>query len=267
MAESGLSLTRNDLRNAVGFYAGFGLDYSAYAADQLAITDKIIDIGSRKFYHPPPIPGEKTTHTWSFMQPVMRLGLTTDVVDYDLPDDYGGLLDRIHLSTDDSIWSEVEVTNTARILSKRQGGLSTYTGRPELVAIQVIPSTGETPTRFSLMVWPTPDQTYTLSFPYTSNPYQLSSTAAYPLGGQPHAETLRTACLAAAEQNLNDERGLQYAEFMERLAASIHFDRQANGPKSLGYNSDPSSCRRPWRGGGRGWNEVTYNGVFYDGTD
>jgi len=265
MAESGLSLTRNDLRNAVGFYAGFGLDYAAYSADQLAITDKIIDIGSRKFYHPPPIPGERTTHTWSFMQPIMRLGLAVDVVDYDLPDDYGGLLDKVYLSSDDTTWSEIDVTNTARILNYRQGDRSTFTGRPELVAVQVIPSTGETPTRFTLMVWPTPDQEYTLSFPYTSNPYQLSSTAAYPLGGQPHAETLRTACLAAAEQNLNDERGLQYAEFMERLAASVHFDRQANGPKSLGYNGDRSSSRRPW-GTGRGWNEVTYNGVFYDGT-
>jgi hypothetical protein len=265
MPESGLSLTRNDLRNAVGFYAGFGLDYIVYSVEQLAITDRIIDIGCRKFYNPPAIPGDRTTHVWSFMQPIGRMSLTEDVVDYDLPDDYAGLVGRLHLSTDDVVWSEVEVTNVARLLSKRQGGLSTYTGRPELVAVQVIPSTGETPTRYTLMVFPTPDQTYTLTFPYTSNPYQLTSTQPYPMGGQPHAETLRTACLAAAEQTLNDERGLQYAEFMERLAASVHLDRQANGPKSLGYNGDRSSSNANLSRL-RGFNHVTYMGTLYDGS-
>lgn len=265
MAESGLSLTRNDLRNAIGFYAGFGLDYAAYSADQLAVVDRIIDIGSRKFYHPTPIPGERTSHGWSFMQPIGRMSLVEDVVDYDLPDDYAGLVGRLHLSTDDVIWSEIEVTNVARILSKRQGGLSTFTGRPELVAVQVVPSNGETPTRYTLMVFPTPDQTYTITFPYTSNPYQLTATQTYPMGGQPHAETLRMACLAAAESELNDERGVKYAEFMERLVASVHFDRQANGPKSLGYNGDCSNSKsNPSHR--RGFNYVTYEGTLYDGS-
>jgi hypothetical protein len=264
VAESGLSLARNDLRNAVGFYAGFGLDYAQYSTDQLAITDKIIDIGCRKFYQPPPIPGERTTHVWSFLQPIARMSLTEDVVDYDLPDDYAGLQDMIYLSTDDTTWTAIEQTHASRILSKRQGGLELVNGRPELVAVQVIPSTGETPTRRSLMVWPTPDQAYTINFVYTSNPFQLTATQLYPLGGQPHAETLRMACLAAAEQNLNDERNLQYTEFMERLTASVHFDRQANGPKSYGYNGDRSTS--PVGRDYRNNNTVTYMGTVYDGT-
>ena len=242
MSESGLSLTRNDLRSNVGTYAGFGLTYSDYASDQLTAVDRAIDIGLRKFYSPLPLPGEKHQHTWSFLTPVRRLSLVEGQVDYDLSDDFAGLVNGMFLSSDDLNWSNIEVTNIARILAARQRDTSTNIGKPVMCAVNVIETDGTTPTRYSLAIFPTPDMTYTLSFEMRINPYQLSATAAYPLGGQPHAETLRESCLAAWEQNFNDERGLHTQEFLERLVASVHHDRKAMGPKSYGYNGDRSAA-------------------------
>ena len=264
MAESGLSLNREDLREAIGFYLGYGADYSAYSTDQLAVADKCVDAGLRMFYSPPPIQGERGVHTWSFLTPVNPLSLVEDVVDYDLWDDFGGLVGKLYLSADDDAWSEIENTNIARILALRSRDGGSANGRPRAVAVNVIPSTGESPTRYSLAIWPKPSQSYTLQVQYNSNPYHLSSTAVYPLGGQPHAETLREACLAAAEINVNDERGLHYTMFMERLVASVHYDRKAMGPKSLGYNGDKTSM--PRMSGTSFTNNVTYNGTLYDGT-
>lgn len=266
MAESGLSLSRNDLRSQVGCMAGFGLTYSDYSSDQLTAVDRAIDIGLRKFYLPVPVQGEKTSHTWSFLKPVRRLSLVEGVTEYDLSDDFAGLVGGVFLSPDDLNWSNIEVTNPARILAARQRGTSTVSAAPSMVAISVIESTGETPTRYTMMVDPSPDQGYSLQFEMHVNPFQLSATAAYPLGGQPHAETLRESCLAAWEQNFNDERGLHSQEFMERLVASVNYDRKAMGPKSFGYNGDGRKML-PMRNE-HGWSTVytTYNGTLYDGT-
>lgn len=242
MSESGLSLTRNQLRSETGFFLGFGLDYSSYSADQLSVCDKCIDIGLRQWYTPPPIPGEKMSHQWSYLAPVRKLSLVEGVIDYDLDDSFAGLVNGVFLSSDDLNWSNIEVTNIARILSMRQRDTSTNIGKPEMCAVNVIETDGSTPTRYSLAIFPTPSQSYSLTFEMRVNPYQLSATAQYPLGGQPHAEGLRESCLAAAEMNVNDEKGLHYSQFIERLTASVLYDRKAMGPKSYGYNGDRSAA-------------------------
>lgn len=243
MAESTLSLTRNDLRNNVGFYLGFGADYTAYSTANLATVDRVIDAGLRGFYEPPPLPGEKVSHVWSFMTPIGSLSLAEDQPDYDLPDDFAGLTEGVYVSADDLTWTPVTVTSPSRILALRQNNGSDVSGSPQYVAVTVLPTTGVTPTRYSLMTWPAPDGSYTLKFPYRSNPYQLSSTIAYPLGGQPHAETLRESCLAAAERDVNDELGVHNSQFAVRLRASVNLDRQLNGTKHYGYNGDRRSRR------------------------
>jgi hypothetical protein len=67
----------------------------------------------------------------------------------------------------------------------------------------------------------------------------------YPLGGMQHAETILTACLAAAEKYRNDEIGPMNAEFNRLLMTSIRADQRA-GPQYMGYNGDRSTMPSTW---------------------
>lgn len=260
--ESTLSLTRDDLRKAVGIYAGFGPTWSSYSADDQAQVDLTIDAGLRSFYDPLPLPGEKESHVWSFRTPVLSLPLVADQLDYDLPDDFAGLVDhRAYLSPDDQSWTEINVTNPIRMLNLRQRDTAAYSGAPTLVAVQVKNTNGQTPTRWQLMVWPAPDSDYSVRMRYSSSPYQLSAGQPYPLGGQPHAETIREAVLAAAEREFDGELGIHNQQFAMRLLSSVSIDRRASGPAYLGYNADRSGESNLFRDR---WNHqpVTINGLI-----
>lgn len=242
MAESQLSLTRTQLREAVGTFLDLGFEVADYSTDDLLLIDRAIDAGLRQFYEPLPLPGERAAHTWSFLYPIGTLSLVSGQSEYDLPDDFGGITERFFMVGDDLSNFPLEMTNMARILALREMDDSS-SGPPQMVALNLIPATGETPTRYSAVVYPTPGQAYTLKFPYRSNPYQLSATAAYPLGGQPHAETLRESCLAAAERDVNDEIGIHNSQFQARMVASVTYDRRHFSAKNYGYNGDRKKYR------------------------
>lgn len=238
MAESGLSVTRTNLRNLVGFSAGIGADFNNFSANHLTQVDLCIDSGLRSFYDPPPIPGEKISHVWSFMTPVESLSLAEGVADYELPDDFGGFIGDLYFSENDQTWGKVHRTNISRILAMRSSTGSTASAPPSHAAEHTLPTDGSTPTRYQLSLFPTPNGNYTLKYQYRSNPYQLSATAAYPLGGQPHAETLRASCVAAWERDIEGKIGVHAATFMSRLTASVNLDRNLNGTKHFGKNTD-----------------------------
>lgn len=69
MAASTLTLTRDDLRKAVGNMLGLGIDITAWDADFVTRVDMCVDIGCRWVYEPEVLPGEAQVHVWSFMQP------------------------------------------------------------------------------------------------------------------------------------------------------------------------------------------------------
>ena len=63
-----------------------------------------------------------------------------------------------------------------------------------------------------------------------------------------------------AEERINDMRGEKWNRFMERLRASIDFDRRITTPETLGYNGDRSeSYAMRDRLLRRGYYEITYS--------
>jgi hypothetical protein len=114
------------------------------------------------------------------------------------------------------------------------------------------------------MVDPAPSAACTLTGLYKVNPFAISADDPYPLGGQPHAQTLIAACLAAAEKDRYGSRGDLYADFLVQLRDSIAIDRADTTPKSFGYNGDRSGGREdlPWRT--RSADFVTFYGVAPD---
>lgn len=236
MPESTLSITRTSLQQEVGLFLGYGT--SSWDADQTTAIGLCIDSGLRNFYYPPPIMGERSSHTWSFLTPTKNLQLVASVADYDLPDDFGGLRGDVYFVGEDTSLCPMERANMQYILLRRQNDADDYTAQPVKCAMDTIATTGERPTRYTLAVWPTPDQEYRIRFSYLSNPMQLTSDAPYPLGGQPHAETLIESCLASAEAKFYQSQSVHKQLFIERLTASVMHDRKATGARTFGYNGD-----------------------------
>jgi hypothetical protein len=260
VSESTLSVTRADLTREVSRYLGFTTTFASLSSNEQSLVNDIVKSGERQFYGPPPIPGEKLSHVWSFSTPTLSVSILANVTDYDLPDDFGGFTDNmLHFTGSDNAWLPVKLTGVGKILQLRQQEDATTTigGQPELAATQLLPSDHDGGQRHQLMVWPTPGSSYTLKGVYYSSPNAVADATPYPLGGQPHADTIRQSCLAAAEQNANDTRGIEWQKFIERLVWSVSFDRRMNTPKFFGKNLD-RSCGVPYER--RRSDYVTYEG-------
>jgi hypothetical protein len=254
------SITRADLKVDIARFLGISRDDSLWTDEDEDAIDTIIEGAERDFYWPPILPGEKSSHPWTFLRPIMTLPVSTNIPDYDMPEDFGGFVESELTYVDqDDAWHTVRITSISEILRHRNADMET-TGKPYLAAEQWLPSDGEAKQRKSLMLWPTPDEDLTLRAPYYCLPYAVSDSKPYPLGGQPHAATIRAAALANAELEHEGAQGAHYVKFMERLAVSVSIDRQL-GPKNLGNLNRPDRyC--PTRHRHR---YVTYNGNSYSG--
>lgn len=70
MAESTLTLKRDDLLKAIGNMLGRGIDFTNWDdADFTTRVGMCVDIGCRWVYEPDMLPNENQVHIWSFMQP------------------------------------------------------------------------------------------------------------------------------------------------------------------------------------------------------
>lgn len=261
MGESTLSITYLDLKQAVARFLGFGRDPALWTSDQAADIEAVVESGLRQFYNPPPLPqlGNKS-HSWSFLHPVTTLSTSAGEGDYTLPDDFGGIEGHLTFEPDKS-YEPIIVTGEARIRTWRQ--LETSTGIPTHAAVRPADSAA-TGQRFELLLHPTPDAAYTLTYRYAALPGKLENDSDYPLGGMAHAETVLQSCLAVAEQRLEEDGGTRQHElFLQRLAGSIRTDQGANRPEYLGYNGDASGAREGRIRPGR---RVLYNGTYYTGS-
>lgn len=265
ISESTLSLTRSQLEAEVGFSLGWGRgdDYSDTAWDtrkQQGI-DAAIDAGLRMFYYPTPMPGDKESYDWSFMRPTRTVTLVSGQSLVALPDDFGGLEGDVHF---------VESGRTGRALKQTSEQLigrmfmetPDRTGQPEVCAIKQEVTTGKYKgQRASLYVFPTADDDYTLSVQYYILPDTLTTSFPYALGGAQHAETIKAACLAAADLHQNDRKAQKWDLFIDRMRASISLDRR-NKAQFFGLNLDQRyhSRRLDWR-------NDNMPVITYDGTE
>lgn len=259
MAESTLSLKYTDFILAVGEYLGYGRDATKWTVAQTAQVDSIVQSGYRQFLSPPLLPGERQVHKWHFLKPIETVATTATKGEVALPDDFGGIEGELTYAADEG-WIAVKLTSDIRIRKYRQI-MADPAGKPVYAAVVPKESDQKTGQRFELWLWPIPDAAYTLSYRKIPLMETLAAETPYPLGGAYHSETVLQSCLAVAERRVNDAKGTQWDHFMERLGASVAFDREGRAD-SLGQNLDPSS------GGGVAWGRtkgyVQYNGVAYD---
>lgn len=264
MTGSTLALTFDDLRKQVGVYLGYGDSPSRWQQCQTEEVRRDLDSGLRAFYFPALMPGDRKSHEWSFLRPTGSFITADGIGDYDLPEDFGGLIGSLTLQDDDSAYFNITLTGEGRIRALRQNNLQTLTasGRPELAAVRPKDHDGLTQQLFEVLLWPTPITTNTIQFRYNVLPSALTSTLKHPYGGAAYSETVLLACLAAAERRQNDNIGMYNQQFMQALQASIARDRSTMAEDNFGYNGDwsegVSMPRRPYL------QQVTYNGSLYE---
>jgi len=239
---------------------GYERNSDLWTHEQAGIIDSVVQRGVRAFYAPPALPGDKMSHEWSFLRPVRTLVTVADTSEYTMPSDFADLVGPLTFAADQSILYEpIELVSHFQIRQRQTE--STSTGRPTLAALY--PS--ETAGTWKLALWITPDDAYTIYYRSRIVPVDLSASNTTPYGGKEHAQTILEACLAEAEVEADKERLIHHERFMQRLQASVHLDRRANAPDTLGYNRDRSDGQGWYPESYHEWNTsvITYNGVSY----
>jgi hypothetical protein len=269
------------LQAHVGEHAGFGrgarFDDTEWDADQKWRITDAVNAGCRMVYftesllqpNGQPIDGIPAGYQWSFLQPKQTVELAEGQTELVLPQECNGLLgDVIPASNDGVAQFSLRVVPYQTVYALRATG--SVTGRPQMCAEAVTKGTAANrSSRYTLQVYPTPDDNYTLQVWYELSPGPLTDENPYPHGGAPLAECFRAAVVAAycrkwekGTQNLADANG----EFAERLRAAIAADRK-HKPLYLGLNSDHSDDvgrgRRPLQHGSDWGIPLEVNGVTY----
>lgn len=238
MAESTLTRTLGDLKGEIGQYLGASRTVGDWTPTMVADVERILGSGQRQFYEANYRPNPNAplrSHVWSFLRKRASITLSNGTGSYDLPDDFGGFLDTRLSFTTTKPWS-LELVSMDRVLEKFQdfgGSMPSGITQPLIAAVESKSSTlGSTGQRWSIVMWPTPASTLTVTGQYRLNPNLLASDSHYPLGGEAHAQTLLEACLAAAEEFKNDQSSLHRERFAELMAASIALDTRLHAQEA-----------------------------------
>ena len=312
-----LSVNKTGLQRALARARGWNTDPALWTTQEKVNGPDIIAAGLRRFYFPPPLPGERESWVWSFLRPQRTITVwptvtgtistaiysspsttvtavaalfypsmvgkvltggsgadftiasytsSTVVVvtgdanaettftitadgDYRLPDDFADVLGAFTFAVGANRYHTLEHRNIVQVLQRRASHGSSWNARPAWFAIRPETFVETTGQRHALVLQAVPDKAYVLTYKSAVEP-DLVSAESYARGGTPHVQTVIEAILAEAEAMLGDEMGVHEAKFMERLAASVSFDRNANSADTLGptINSSGKIAYGPDRG-------------------
>lgn len=191
---------------------------------------------------------------------------------YDLPDDYGGHEGRWMTHGEGIYKPFVTFTNEVRIRQLRQG--VTTRRAPKFAGVRpkgttVSDTEGQ---RFEVIFYPIPDQVYIFYYQKIAQTANITADLAYPLGGMAYGEAILASCLATAENQENDIKGVKYDDFVTQLTSAIHEDQTSMQTEFFGYNRDNSDAVYGSQGRGRRGRRngrhcdsnviATYNGEF-----
>ena len=244
--DDGLSINRQYLGKLIGREAGFGPNRHLWTHSQASVVTEAIKSGLRYFYNPPTLPGEAYPHDWSFLSPVTSLVTVAEQSEYDLPANFAILKGDFTYSDDSYTFRSLVRTVGEETIRQHQARQVSVLGRPTMAAVKPKTVGAEIESRYSVLLWPTPDDEFTLGYRYRINPMMLVAEAgdsvvvgaSQPEGGPVHAQTIIESCLLALDSLMKINNPVRRDKFMQCLVASVGFDLKLNAPTTLGYNAD-----------------------------
>jgi len=106
--------------------------------------------------------------------------------------------------------------------------------RPVFYSVRTVTFDPTVGSRKVLVLYPAPDQAYTLRVPMILRPVLLNETNLYPIGGEMLSQVILEACLASAEHNFEEREHVHEKRFMELIGLAIRDDQDRSSPTSLG---------------------------------
>lgn len=223
MSESSLSIGLPELQATVGFFLGYGRTSGNWSAAQLAEIMLVVQSGVRRVYYPPAVDASTVGYEWSWLRPTTTIDTVDEQGDYDLPDDFGRLISGFHFA-EDTYRSSIPIVSIGALLERRSRGV--ISGTPKFAAVRYKASDGSGGQRQEVLLWPEPNEVWTLSYEYEAYSNSLSDSYPYPLGGMQLAELYMESCLSVAESRINDEPGQHTQQFGVLLIDAIARDRK-----------------------------------------
>lgn len=225
MAESTLSVQYSDLTREVARFMGWNRDSASWTSDQTTDFGDILKRGLLQFYYPPTDANEPR-HEWSFLRVGGSLSLVAADYDYDLPDNFSGVIvdDSVTFSSGSTL-SRLEKVDESTLRTMRAS--QPASGDPTSYCVRTKTHDPTVGLRYEMLMYPTPDRALTLEYRYVVAPDVLTSTNKYPYGGAIHSQTILLSVLAEAERIMDDDaQGENRKQFLAQLAASIRLDRE-----------------------------------------
>lgn len=215
-----LQLTFSDVYSKVGEFLGWITPGGTLTGTDLANAKNVVHRGYRRFLYSVDLRTGKG-HIWSFMQEFKTLETVPNQWIYNLPADYDRLvMGFIHES--DSGYPPMARISPEMIYQMRAGGESS--SYPHYYAIRPGRYVKEIGTTYEVIFFETPNSVYELNYSYSIRPPQLSATTDLFLGGDFASEVILEHCLAVAEQEYDDTRGIHSQTAQELTQQLIEAD-------------------------------------------
>lgn len=162
---------------------------------------------------------------------------------YRMPEAFGGIIGPITFENNAGSYSPIELANERVVAELLQR--STTTARPTIAAQRPVSGTSATAgQRWDLLAYRIPDSDYTAYFREILLIDQLTSDE-FPVGGMLHGDTIKYACLAAAEHDKNDRaRGPMWDRYQQMLQKSKMLDSRLHRSERMGVMTDNSDRRQ-----------------------
>ena len=169
-----LLTSRGQLLKRIGVHIGAGPNSKVWTASQNAKIKEIYKEGMRLACNPPPIPGMKYPHQWGWLTPLASITTVANTSTYELPADFAYMDGPLTLAPSDyMLYPPIEILGEFQVRNLLQE--SQASSRPCKAAIRVkAPLDDNDATRYELLLWPLPDDVYTLQYRYRINPEVLS---------------------------------------------------------------------------------------------
>lgn len=234
-----LAVSYDDLKRSVSHYLGWDADKLTDREE--SIVDDCIQSGVRRFYYPPIAEQYAPDFEWSFLRQKGVVQTTAGISSYELPDGFGRISGQ--LVVEGEIGPNVVVVSLADVTRMLTRGEK---GRPRFAATSCEQAFGQRGQSKRIHLYPIPDRDYVLDFNCDADTGKIDpERRPFPLGGAMFSELVTESCLAVAEQNVNDEKGLHTENFNQLVSAMIAKDRKA-GAQVFGRVGDPCNPRVEW---------------------
>ncbi|MBW1931467.1 MAG: hypothetical protein JRI56_00270 [Deltaproteobacteria bacterium] len=238
--------TFSDVYKKVSEFLGLG---SSPTGDDLTLVKNIVYRGYMKFLMPLN-PGDSDIYTWSFLRQEWKLSIVPNKWEYALPGDFERFFRDLEYDAGERL-ANLKLVSLQTIMSNRN--VLEFSSYPEMYAIRTAKFDKSVGSQKELVVYPTPNGSYTINTTYVMTPAKPENDDDYFIGGPLESEVILQCCLAVAENEQDEVIGVETQRAVDMLQALIRKDKGESPntvgmvyDRNIGFNYDPMFYRRYW---------------------